>query len=75
MWLMLFGMFMGIIISAIMFRMMLYKRDVGYLNIDRSDPSDNPYLFLELTKNLQVIQKNRHIVLTVKQQNYLGTRK
>lgn len=73
--LILFGVIIGGICSATIFHIMRHMLNIGYLNIDRSDPYDNPYLFLELTKNIQTFQKSKYIVLKVKQHNYLDTRK
>lgn len=55
------GIVAGCIISRIISRMKI----VGSLRIDTSDPEDGPYLFLELSQNMDVVAKKKYVVLKV----------
>lgn len=45
---------------------------VGTLREDQSDPTEAPYLFLELEPGgMEKIHKNKHVVLKVKIENYI----
>lgn len=45
---------------------------VGTLRIDRSDPSEPPYIFLELDKGVGDISRKKNVVLKVKNENYIS---
>lgn len=62
------GYVIGVIITSIMFN----RCSVGYLRVDRSDPEDIPYLFLELDKSVHYISSKSHIVLKVKNQDFIS---
>jgi hypothetical protein len=47
------------------------SRYAGTLRIDRSDPNDKPYIFLELNKGVGDISAKRRVVLKVSNENYL----
>lgn len=47
------------------------KKNVGYLRVDHSDPDSGSYLFLELTKPMPEIQKQKTVILEVKLEDYL----
>lgn len=64
------GSMIGSISSCLIFNMMY----VGYLRVDHSDPYDGPYMFLELQKNIDTIERKKYVILRVKQDN-LVTRK
>lgn len=57
----LVGIAIGCIISRIVFR----DEPVGTIRVDTSDPDDGPYLFLVLTKDLDVISQKKNIVLKI----------
>lgn len=65
--LVLAGMFFGISLSVIIFRAYF----VGTLRIDRSDPDDQPYMFLELDKGVGDISKKKHVILKVRNQDFI----
>lgn len=50
------------------------KKAVGSLRVDQSDPTEPPYIFLELSKPLDKILPQKSIVLRIVVKNYL-TRK
>lgn len=47
------------------------KKTIGSLRIDRSDASDNPYLFLEASGGVEAISKEKWVVLTVNTENFI----
>lgn len=47
-----------------------HKEPVGDLRIDTSDPDDNPYLFLELSKDLNFVRRKKYITLKVNTISY-----
>ena len=47
------------------------KEPVGDLRIDTSDPDDNPYLFLELSKDLDFVRSKKYITLKVNTISYI----
>lgn len=56
-----FGVMVGYVIATIMSRI----KSVGTLKVDNSDPDDNPYLFLELSKGLDTIYRRKYVSLKV----------
>lgn len=65
--LILAGVLIGIGLSTFVFRV----RSVGVLRIDNSDPTDGPYMFLELDKGVGDISRQKNILLRVKRENYI----
>lgn len=64
------GFAIACILSLIIFRVMVR----GNLHIDRSDPDDNPYIFLELPSE-QALEKRKYIVLEIVRKNYITPQK
>ena len=60
------GAFLGFILTKLIFKSSL----VGSLRIDTSDPDDGPYLFLELSKEIDDIRDRKQINLKVSNQSY-----
>lgn len=44
---------------------------VGYLRVDRSDPDERPYLFLELNEDVGFLMSHKEVVLKVKIKDYI----
>lgn len=44
---------------------------VGYLRVDRSDPYEEPYLFLELNRSVQQVTKNKYAFLVIKEEDFV----
>ena len=61
------GIVIGLIISAIRNEF----RYVGSLRIDKSDPTENPYLFLEIDKGIGDISNRKYITLKVKREDFI----
>lgn len=62
------GFFCGFAVSCIKSSR---KEPVGDLRIDTSDPDDNPYLFLELSKDLNFVRRKKYITLKVNTISYI----
>lgn len=62
------GFISGIIITLIIIRTFF---SCGNLRIDLSDPEDGPYLFLELTKELNAVLNKKIVIFTVRIKNDL----
>lgn len=61
------GIFAGYVIALPIFRM----RSVGSLRIDTSDPDDGPYLFLELSKDVDVVYQRKYVTLRVNTKSFI----
>lgn len=62
-----FGFMVGFFILYITFCL----KSVGSLRIDKSDLEDEPYLFLELYKNVEHLLKKKYVVLKVDSKNFI----
>lgn len=65
--LILAGVLLGVGISVIVHKAYF----VGVLRIDNSDPSDGPYMFLELEKGIGDISSKKHVILKVKREDFI----
>lgn len=65
----LLGVTIGMAISIIM---VLTLHVVGTLRVDQSDPSEPPYLFLELKKPISKFCRKAYVILEVKIKNYIS---
>lgn len=45
---------------------------IGTLRIDRSDPTEAPYMFLEISKDVGDISGRKYVLLDVKNENYVS---
>ena len=62
------GVFAGAIVTYVNHR----RHMIGNLRVDRSDPDDNPYIFLESSVGLDSIEKMRYVLMDVKVENYIS---
>lgn len=62
------GAFMGYILSITVLR----SRSIGTLRIDRSDPTDGPYLFLELERDVGYVSRERYVTFKVSNESYIS---
>lgn len=65
------GIAIGIIIGAVVTCLVFGAFSVGSLRVDQSIPEDDPYLFLELTKNVSTILKKKFVVLKVRAEDFI----
>ena len=61
------GVLLGICLSSLY----VYSRFVGRIRIDRSDPDEPPYLFLELRKEVMFIANSKYVLLEVRNENFV----
>lgn len=70
------GILIGGFIGCIITRNAMLKKSaesfVGTLRVDTSDPDDNPYMFLELSKNVKDVTNKKSVVLKVSTENYIS---
>ena len=62
----LLGLAFGILWTVLYFR----SNNVGTLRIDRSEPDEPPYFFLEVT-DVKKIRNGKTIMMRVKEENYI----
>lgn len=69
---MLIGLVLGITLNSICFYIYLRRQRAGKLRIDRSDPSENPYLFLEATMSVSDISHKKYVIFQVSNENFIS---
>lgn len=62
----LFGLVLGGFLSA-----RKKEKPIGNLRVDRSDPTEPPYLFLELETDISTICAKKSVSLKVKREDFL----
>lgn len=61
----------GIAVGSIITRIIIRPLDIGTLRIDTSDP-DGPFMFLELSKDVNAVASKKYVVLKVNLKNYIS---
>lgn len=61
----------GILIGCIITKIIFQIGSIGSLRIDTSDPDDEPYLFLELSKSVKHIYRQKYVTLKVNTKSYI----
>ncbi|WP_336526933.1 hypothetical protein [Bacteroides acidifaciens] len=61
----------GIVVGSIITRIVTKPLDFGTLRIDTSDP-DGPFMFLELSKDVDVVASKKYIILKVNLKSYIS---
>lgn len=62
------GMLVGCLFTCFIFRLFV----VGALRVDRSDPDDDPYLFLELKKSVETVSSKKYVIFKVMNKNFIS---
>lgn len=62
------GILVGIVCTTVATR----TKSVGYLRVDTSDPDDGPYLFLELSKDVDVVYQRKYVTLKVNTKSFIS---
>lgn len=62
------GFVIGCFVTALIFKAFR----VGTLRVDTSDPDDRPYMFLELSKNVQTVMHKKYVMLKVSTKNFIS---
>lgn len=61
----------GVLCCLLTLCVVFRKYYVGYLRVDRSDPTDPPYLFLEL-ETFEPIERKKYVLMEVKRENFIS---
>lgn len=62
------GFIAGCVVTIIVCRI----KSVGSLRIDTSDPEDDPYLFLELSKDLLTVSRKKYVSIKIIVKNFIS---
>lgn len=62
----------GFVIGFISACIAVLRLKIGALRIDRSDPTEEPYMFLEVSKDVGDISKRKMVLLEVKNENFIS---
>lgn len=60
-----------IVIASIITKIITKPLDIGTLRIDTSDP-DGPFMFLELSKDVDAVASKKYIILKVNLKSYIS---
>lgn len=63
---------LGFVLGMVFFLICLAVRSVGTLRVDQSDPTEPPYLFLELDKPVENIVKEKYVLFRVTKKNFIS---
>ena len=61
----------GIFTGVAMTQLAPKEKSIGTLRVDESDPSEEPYLFLELSRDVSTVRKKKRVILDVLDESYL----
>lgn len=61
----------SVIVGVVIGRLTHRERSLGDLRVDRSDPSCEPYLFLELDTDVYTIMRKKNATFRVKVENFI----
>ena len=64
---------LGFIGGMVFFLICLAAKSIGTLRIDQSDPTEPPYLFLELDKPAESIIKEKYVLFRVSKKNFIDS--
>ncbi|GHU48027.1 hypothetical protein FACS1894120_6360 [Clostridia bacterium] len=67
----LIALVIGVLIGCILMTVIFRTKVIGTLRVDCSDPDDNPYLFLELSKSVDIIYHKKYVTLKVNVEDLL----
>lgn len=63
---------LGFVGGMVFFLICLAARSIGTLRIDQSDPTEPPYLFLDLDKPVESIIKEKYVLFRVSKKNFIS---
>ena len=61
------GLVIGVLLGIVLSR----RRSLGNLRVDRSDPTSEPLLFLELGTDVRTIMRKKQVVFKVRVEDFL----
>lgn len=62
----------GILLGMAIYAYAHKTTPAGVLRVDRSDPSDEPYLWLELTRPVDTLRDKEIVTMQVKHENFVS---
>ncbi|MBS6180510.1 MAG: hypothetical protein KH921_06955 [Erysipelotrichaceae bacterium] len=68
---MIFVFCVGVLTGCIISKIISRTKVIGSLRVDTSDPEDGPYLFLELSKSMDVVAKKKYVILKVNLNSFI----
>lgn len=63
---------LGFVGGMVFFLIYLAARSIGTLRVDQSDPTEQPYLFLELDKPVESVINKKYVLFRVRKKNFIS---
>ena len=63
---------LGFVGGMVFFLVYLAARSIGTLRVDQSDPTEQPYLFLELDKPVESVINKKYVLFRVSKKNFIS---
>ena len=63
---------LGFVGGMTVFLICLATRSIGTLRVDQSDPTEQPYLFLELDKPVESVINEKYVLFRVIKKNFIS---
>ena len=63
---------LGFVGGIVFFLIYLAARSIGTLRVDQSDPTEQPYLFLELDKPVESVINKKYVLFRVIKKNFIS---
>ena len=63
---------LGFVGGMVFFLICLTTRSIGTLRVDQSDPTEQPYLFLELDKPVESVINKKYVLFRVNKKNFIS---
>ena len=63
---------LGFIGGMVFFLICLAAGSIGTLRVDQSDPTEQPYLFLELDKPVERVINKKYVLFRVSKKNFIS---
>ena len=64
---------LGFVGGMVFFLICLATRSIGTLRVDQSDPTEQPYLFLELDKPVEKLMHEKYVLFRVSKKNFIDS--
>ena len=63
---------LGFVGGMVFLLICLTARSIGTLRVDQSDPTEQPYLFLELDKPVESVINEKYVLFRVVKKNFIS---
>ena len=63
---------LGFVGGMTVFLICLAATSIGTLRVDQSDPTEQPYLFLELDKPVETVTNKKYVLFRVIKKNFIS---